>query len=109
MGVRKGGWEAPNSRSQIPNKFQISKGEKFQGAARGSAGLLEICSLASGIYLDGGLFQPHVYWAGIGWAVTVGSTPFVLGDDFSGTITNNYAGTTQTFLARAHGFQLPST
>lgn len=63
---------------------------------------------ASGIYLDGGLLQPYTYWSGLGWAATLGGDPFALGDKFNLTITNNKSGPLQTFLARAHGFQLPS-
>lgn len=61
-----------------------------------------------GIYLDGGIMQPYVYWAGTGWAATQGTTPFILGDKFTGTITNDKAGVVQTLIVRHHGIQLPS-
>lgn len=61
-----------------------------------------------GIYLDGGILQPYTYWSGIGWAATLGPVVLALGDKFTGTITNDKAGIIQTWIARAHGFQLPS-
>lgn len=61
-----------------------------------------------GIYLDGGCLQPYVYWAGLGFAATLGPTDTILGDRYSLTIANDKAGALQTWMARAHGFQLPS-
>ena len=52
--------------------------------------------------------EPRSCWSGLGWAATTSGDPFALGDKFNLTFTNNKSGPLQTFLARAHGFQLPS-
>lgn len=63
-----------------------------------------------GMYLDGGILQPYYFWAGLGFAVTVGKTAFCVGDRFTFSPTNDYAGVHQTLLARhpTAKFQLPS-
>lgn len=63
---------------------------------------------SDGIFLDGGTLIPYTYWAGIGFAISPGPGAFVEGDRFVFAITNDYAGAVQTWMARAHGFQLPS-
>lgn len=64
---------------------------------------------ASGIYADGGILQPYVYWAGFGWAITVGQDNFAANDKWVATISNDYAGARQTWMARSCGFQLHTT
>ena len=42
----------------------------------------------------------------IGWAITLGADNFVAGDKWSAAITNNYADTRQTWIARSCGLLL---
>jgi hypothetical protein len=64
---------------------------------------------ASGIYIDTGHFQPYIYWAGFGWAITLGADDFVAGDKWTATISNDYASARQTWMVRSCGFQLNTT
>lgn len=60
------------------------------------------------LYLDSLAFGPAVWHGGIGAAVLAGSTQFIRGDKFTSAITNDEAGTFQTFFRRQFGVQLPS-
>jgi len=62
------------------------------------------------IYLDDILVSVPVYYNGINFSMLRGATvEFEVGDRFQSTITNDDAGTFQTYFRKVFGVQLPST
>jgi hypothetical protein len=60
------------------------------------------------ILVDQGGFAEYQYWNGIGLAMYEGEDRFSIGDTFTFTITNDYAGDNQTLFAKALRAQLYS-
>lgn len=63
---------------------------------------------AVSLYVDCVALQPVVYHGGLGAVVVPGSTDFWRGDKFTVAVTNDGAGTFQTFFRRKYRVQLPS-
>jgi len=64
---------------------------------------------ATQVNVDAMTITPVPYWGGVNAQIMGGSTPFVIGDRFSLTISNNNAGVFQTFLGNAYGVQMPTS
>lgn len=62
---------------------------------------------ATGVWLDALCLQPYVYWAGLGWAITLGQNAMIPGDQWTGDLTNGYGSNRATFALRVLGFQFP--
>lgn len=63
----------------------------------------------NGIYIDCGGFAEIAYWNGVGIAISEGEDSFTVGDRFTFTTSNNYAGDAQTSFAKYFRAQMPST
>jgi len=60
------------------------------------------------VYVDDVALVPVVYHGGLSVAIFPGSDKFLKGDRAYATVSNDNAGTFQTFFRKAYGFQLPS-
>lgn len=64
---------------------------------------------AKSLWFDDLSMSPVQYGGGIGVSIIRGNLPFVRGDRFDWTTTNDDAGKMQRFFRRAYGVQLPSS
>lgn len=63
---------------------------------------------AHSVYINGGGLRAADYFNGHAVMVIAGDEPFLRGDKFEYTVTNDYAGVFQTAFAKLFGIQLPS-
>ena len=85
-----------NAPWEIPDDFALSI--KLAGTPSASKPVL----------IDGLALGEVVYHGGIGLAILAGDDPFLRGDRFTFTVTNDAAGIFQEFFRRQYGMQLPS-
>jgi hypothetical protein len=60
------------------------------------------------VRIDGVMLTEVVWHGGVGFAIGAGATPIVKGDRFTVALSNNNAGTFQTFMRKKFNVQLPS-
>lgn len=62
----------------------------------------------NGILIDQGALAEATYWNGVGVAISEGEDSFTVGDRYTFTISNDYAGDAQTTFAKLWRAQMPS-